>query len=301
MAKAKKTGGLIVMPTLSWSQAETIAAERQAIHDGKLPADRLPKGSDSDSITNSASFAGTADMTEARGFMAGGWMDGTKAVADGLDKVMTEMALEPTWSHDVAGAFVDVAAYVAGDAECMWVRENDEAPKPRIRLVFNTSYPCNIDAKNVMRYAIALAAVVRKVEAEGMECEVVALDSKAVSGQDEGQKLVAGIEVRKFGQPLDLSKVAFAAHPSFLRRIVFACREMNGDYPLPCRSMGYAYAAKITRATVEAGYTEGADAAVILPEISNLAPKLRAHEDILKVAVPAMLQAIREAIEASKV
>jgi hypothetical protein len=286
-------------PTRSWAEVEAICAERVAIHKRKEAG--LPQGSAHDSITNSESFAGTPDMATAQRFLAGGWSDGTKAVADGLDRVMTEMAEAPTWSHDVGGAFVDVPAFIAGDAECMWVRDVEEAPRPRVRLVFNTSYTCWVEQATVVRYAIALAAVVRKVEAEGMDVEIVAIDCKSLRGRGSGVDVVSGIEVRKFGQPLDLSKVAFAAHPSFLRRVIFAVREMDAELPVSARSMGYAYTTPITPEVVEAAYTEGATHAVVLPEIDDLAPKLTKDADILAVAVPAMLAPIKAAIARQEV
>lgn len=78
-----------------------------------------------------------------------------------------------------------------------------------------------------MEYAKALAAVTRAVEASGVDIAICAI----THGIRVGGRTSAtyGVMVREFGEPMDLSKVAFAFHPSFFRRICFAWHELSKE------------------------------------------------------------------------
>lgn len=289
MAKPRKPAGAVKrLPTLRWSDAERMVAERMA------PGYTPPAGSGAESLKTDAYYAnwtGSESLPAAAAMLAGGWEAGTRVVAEGTARVLAEIAERPEWGHEVAGWLLDPVAFIAGDPECFWHKEPADDYRPMVRLVFPLAYSSNTPAEGVTRYAIALAALVRKLEEEGADVEVIGVDSSRCSGGH----YIQAVEVRRFGQPLDLSKVAFAAHPSMLRRVNFAWRELDATIPEDLRSCGYGQHVALTPEIVAEVYGDGADVAVALPEVASLAPTLNSDADILGKALPAMLARLKAA------
>jgi hypothetical protein len=79
-----------------------------------------------------------------------------------------------------------------------------------------------------MQYAKAVAALVRSLEAAGIDVAIYSVSTghnTYIGGA--GKRAMYAVTVREFGEPLDLAKVAFAFHPAMLRRIGFAWREIT--------------------------------------------------------------------------
>lgn len=271
--------------TMAWSDAENAVRRRLA--------GEYADGSGSTSMSGDRTFTGTDSLADCSKLLAGGWVDGTRTVARGVARVLEEATTRPEWTHDVSGWLLDPVAWIANDPECFWTRENVEEFRPRLRIVYPLAYNCDVSAAGVTRYAVALAALVRKLEDDGVEVEVVGVDA---TDTYDGT-YVLGVEVRKFGQPLDLSKIAFASHPSFLRRVLFAVRELESDTPTSLRSGGYGSHATLRPEYVREAYASGADAAVLMPEVATLAPQLTTDGKILEHALPLMLKAIEDGIK----
>lgn len=203
---------------LTWPELTAIA---EGIGSGKIKRGRSAGKA---SINSDSGFRGTQDMPEAVGLMRYGWEDGTRTIIDGLDNVTAEVETVEAFDLEPAGAFPCVPAFVAGDADCMW-NPTAYAEKPRMVLTFGCRYHCMIDEKDVREYGKALAAVVRELEARGVDVAVYAVDAT----RDGAELGLIGIEVKPFGDVLDLGRIAMAGHPSFLRRCLFAYWESRQD------------------------------------------------------------------------
>lgn len=159
--------------------------------------------------------------------MRDGWQDGAKQVDAVLATMPEAEALADAWNLEAAGRFPCVPAFLSGDPECMWQTTEMEGTKPRICLVVSACYHCGIEPNEVLRYGAAIAATLRALEARGHGVAIYSIDSRAgYSGTTVSQAVI----VRDFGELLDTSVVAFAFHPSFLRRILFANSELTPDF-----------------------------------------------------------------------
>lgn len=201
----------------SWHDFLAVAAKR-------VSGPAVPGAGDS-SMDSLSDFRGTRTLQEAIDMAVKGWQDGAKAIAKVLDTLPPSAEVLPDWSLDVAGSICNVPAFIAGEPECMWRMSECKRDEHRVTLIVPGTYNGGIRPSDAQRYATAIAAVVRALEASGINPAVYSL-SVTVKHRI---RVVSSVAVREFGEPLDLAKVAMAFHPAFLRRIEFAWREMNPE------------------------------------------------------------------------
>jgi hypothetical protein len=169
--------------------------------------------------------------------MTNGWADGAKQVDAVLATMPEAEALADAWNLEAAGRFPCVPALLSGDPECMWQAVESEATKPRICLVVSACYHCGIGPEEVLRFGAAVAATLRALEARGHGVAIYSVDSR-----DGRENVSQAVIVRDFGQPLDTSVVAFAFHPAFLRRVLFANSELTPEWAdAGLANSGYGY------------------------------------------------------------
>lgn len=132
-----------------------------------------------------------------------------------------ELSLEPVW--DVTGAEVDLAAYLAGEPDCML----DTAPRRVSRrgkvvsFLIPASYSHNVSQDAVRNRGLALATLCTAIVEAGHSVEVWSGFACQIWRKDIRCSAVA--RVISAGEPLDLGRLIFAvAHPAMLRRLWLA-------------------------------------------------------------------------------
>ena len=207
----------IIIPSVSWDALTETAKARPGI--------TPPAGAYSFSIERGDNAWAGGSFESALNRMAHGWPEGVRAIED-LTFVTPTGADTVQWELDVAGYFPLVPAYLSGDPACMMVQELGDGQKSKIALCVPTSYSARVKPSTAMACAAALAQVVAELDASGVDCALYGTDSTIGTGH----RVVTTYRVREFGEPLDLSKVAFMLHPAFLRRILFAHYESHKVY-----------------------------------------------------------------------
>lgn len=208
----------------SWHDFVSVAAKR-------ANGPGAPGHGDS-SIDGRDDFHGTRNMQEAVDLALNGWMDGAKRIAKKLDTLPATSEVLPDWMLDVAGSIVNVPAFITGEPECMWRMSECKRDEHRVAIVVSGVYSGSVTSHQAMNYAVAIAATVRALEASGINPAVYMITTTTGRGDEEhfGNDTAGySIAVREFGEPLDLARIAFAFHPSFLRRIQFGWQEMNSE------------------------------------------------------------------------
>lgn len=189
------------------------------------------------SVTGSRSFTGTGSLTEAADMLTHGWPDGAAQILKGQAEVSAMGGLPdltPAYEWDIGGEFPDVGAYCAGVPEHMGnPAPFDNSIASVVRMVIPGSVPSNISAQQIMRYGVALMSVVDAIQESGRS---VALVWNNTASKNE-HTVHTYIPITTAGAPVDISRVAFAFHPSMLRRCWFASVEMHPD--LSVMGMGY--------------------------------------------------------------
>ena len=221
-------------------------------------------GANDNSSTQSERFTGTSSMSEALRLARDGWQQGANEIAQTLDKLPAAIEVLPDWQLDVAGSICNVPGFIAGEPECMWAMSSYRRTESRMVLAVPGGYPGHIPADSAMNYAKAIAAIVRGLEASGINPAVYSIDTNSA----HGTQFIWGVVVRDFGEPLDLAKIAFAYHPSFLRRIVFGWMERTAA-TIRATHASYGHAEDLTNALLNTLLPELPAMSVILPELYN--------------------------------
>ncbi|KKL48522.1 hypothetical protein LCGC14_2324660, partial [marine sediment metagenome] len=103
-----------------------------------------------------------------------GWADGREAISALADKMREEVlqdsaALEaPEFVHGVAGAYVDVPAYLAHDPECMVAWMPVVKDRPIVRLYVSICGSSGVDSADFKRRGAAAAALVDNPQVDGI-------------------------------------------------------------------------------------------------------------------------------------
>lgn len=194
--------------------------------------------------TGVGSWHGTANFEEAVGLGRHGWsavrpsIDGLLSDIDGKIRALT--IDKPIMFHDVAGAFVDMGAYMSGEPECMIdVRQETVPATGRIvRLLVNGSASWSVDEASIRARGAAICALIDAMSRQQLALEVwveVSVKPKTPArGKNAGvapkDRLSTVVRVKAAADPLDIDMLMFPiGHPSFLRRIVFDIEERYPD------------------------------------------------------------------------
>lgn len=254
----------IEYPPMTWEQFADRAAARMA------PDCKTSGGNASLAYENGTPhWDGGKPLPDAIEMMRTGWSEGVKALKAKLAEVSTDTEDRAVWALRECGVFPCVPAYIAGDPDCMWLQDETEATKRRaITLVLSGGNNWRIHADAAMAYATAAAAIVRRLEAEGVDVEVV-LNYGAGSGNTSYQTLVY---VRRFGEPVDLERIAAAFHPAVQRRINFAHMELIPELD-PLTITSYGVSKPSSRAAAARLLGADPDSLVTIPSVGDLFPK----------------------------
>lgn len=219
-----------------------------------------------------------------------GWHDGVTLVQANLDRLPPSADVIPDWNLNVGGSICNVPAFIAGEPECMWQMSDEKRSERRISLVVNSFISAVIGKEAGIAYASAVAALIRGLEASGINTAVYVINpTKDASGSTRDNVAAYAVTVREFGEPLDIARMAFAFHPASYRRVHFAWQETKSEvikYGLG--NGGYGRPVQINSALVhkmlgDVGYV------AILPSINMLYAK----------SPEAMLATMKKATEAA--
>lgn len=201
---------------------------------------------------SSSEWSGSKDLPEALRLARNGWSDGRERLSDLRDALMDDLGdvlPQPAPFMDVSGEVVDVGAYVSGAPEHMVSWYEDTSTARQAHVVVNIATSARHSPDVLLMRGLLTAAIVDSLEHMGVR---VTLDVISIQYSQEAFGFQA--RVKDASQVLDIERVAFAcAHPSTLRRIVFASMEghtakvrnkigvENGRYGMPSDDYDYLY------------------------------------------------------------
>jgi hypothetical protein len=159
------------------------------------------------------------------------------AASDDLLSRMEEHITMPStralWTDDVAGAFPNIPAYIAGQPLNMRTRVKHQIDSAPLAIMVDLGISAAINATQVRNRGTAILALVRALSAH-RPIELWAMDFGGAdeSGASYGRTsnavcIAAKIET----SPLDLSSACYAlTHPAFVRQILFGLEEKYHDF-----------------------------------------------------------------------
>lgn len=175
--------------------------------------------------TGEAEWSGTPSWDAAVKLAEEGWPKGLEKLSRALEdtRVIAGQKPIPGLNLDVAGAFPHVPIAATGMPQCM-VHPGDQSVKARpiVRIFNNVSASCGVEPQSIINRGAAVLSYVDILESIGYSVELQCLE-KTGSGNMTHQTWVT---CKQAGEPLELDRLAFLfIHPSYLRRIIFACNE----------------------------------------------------------------------------
>ena len=178
---------------------------------------------------SNSSFRGTKSFLEAETMaLRTGWPEGRKMLHDFMLELQPKPIIRPASEFDVAGMFPCVPIYCAGDPASMFAdsETNMRISKPVIKIDFSQVVDCGVPTEKIMLRGAAVLSLVNTLELSGRSVEL-----RLVGGNTGGNyNFFNYITYKPANQPLDLDRAAFAiAHPSTLRRLLFAMWEQHGE------------------------------------------------------------------------
>jgi hypothetical protein len=134
----------------------------------------------------------------------------------GILSEVTKGQVRETTSMSVAGAYVDIGAYLGGDPDNMVLYEQQENPK-FATVVIDLCESASVDAEYFTNKAIATAYIVDSLQNNGFRVEII-----GVLGVWMKQTLLESVVVfKKHEEHLSIAQVSGCIIASFFRRICF--------------------------------------------------------------------------------
>lgn len=186
------------------------------------------------SIQGSYTFTHTQSLEQAIDLAKDGWPEGYDRVRSLMGKVSLDDAIanlqqSMEFTYDVAGDEPDVERYLAGDPENMMQYHVDERRRGNVmKMIISSSQPAFVDASVMERRGTAICLATEMLTSVGLSLDVTV--NERTSDQrwdtDTATTIDYRIPILHAGDYLNMEAVIFAvAHPSFLRRLIFALNE----------------------------------------------------------------------------
>jgi hypothetical protein len=193
-----------------------------------------------ESLTELGQFARASNLPDKPSY--GDWSNGlsvqkaidycftgdTSAVpaSDLLLSKMEEHILMPStralWTDDVAGAFPNIPAFIAGQPLNMRTRVKHQIDSAPLAIMVDLGISAAISAAQVSNRGTAILALVRALSAH-RPIELWAMDFGAADEGGMGLPNCVVVAARISTTPLDLSTASYAlTHPAFVRQVLFS-------------------------------------------------------------------------------
>ena len=185
-------------------------------------------GSESDSSGTFTFYGDCDNLNDAIDCAVNGWATGAQkieALVENFDSKAKAERKDEQEEFDVVGPVPIIGEYLAGNPECMY-NPQDPVRKPVVNVLLDLAANCMVDADNMLNRGFAVIALLQQLEEQGKDANVFVVSSVGSRGSFATEL----IKVKDSTEPLVLDFFTFClAHPSMLRRIVFALRERLND------------------------------------------------------------------------
>jgi len=180
-----------------------------------------------DAVNKSGDFYGVS-LPQAINLAAHGW-------PQGLSDLQKTLGLSPyraksrSRQFHVAGDFPDIGRFLSGVPDVMSRTVTDPTiRRPIIELIINVAVSCTVEKSSIINYGGALVSVLDELENVGFSVSLIV--GSAVKTHTN-RTIGLTLDLKRPGEPLELDRLAFfLAHPSSLRRIMFAHWETITEY-----------------------------------------------------------------------
>lgn len=194
----------------------------------------------------------TKSLADAVKFADEGWQDARPQIDAVLAKVQEQVGERFSQVTRVqiglAGGGVHMGRYLAGRPDCMvgFRRQPSTRHGRMVRVVYDFGANGSTDANEMLKRGAIVAVLIDTLATLGLSVELVGETTVKVGDKGTHTTLVTLHDAR---EQLDINALAYAvAHPSMLRRLTFAVREMSQFGERTISSNGHGRSVPITMA-----------------------------------------------------
>ena len=177
-------------------------------------------------------WTGTANYSDAIDLAVDGWEEMRPEVDSIRESIMGHMSeimdFEFVPTLDVVGAAVDMGEFMTGVPECMvsFPMEERDTVSRVIRIVLDPGGNASVKSRELANRAAAVAALLESLQLSGRSLEIWVASPVKGNGFSSHSPVVCA---HRAGTEVDInSMMFFCGHPSFLRRLIFSHRHMDG-------------------------------------------------------------------------
>ncbi len=176
--------------------------------------------------TDRVSFSGSLTWESAVHMAQYGWEEGLSQISKEVDLARLNNGQSKEWVNDIAGCLPNVPRFLRNVPDSMQRRVTQNSRKnPIIDFLINVGNRSNINSQAIMNRGIAIASVIDTLEDMGYSIAVNVVSH--ASGFRGYGNIEVRIPIKEHSQPMDMGTMIFyTAHTSFLRRLIFAYREI---------------------------------------------------------------------------
>ena len=145
-----------------------------------------------------------------------------------MGKITEVIDLEFVPTLDVCGSAIDMGEYMTGVPECMisFPMEERDTTERVVRIILDPGGHADISAEQLANRAAAIAALLEVLQLTGRSLEIWVASPVTAGRYSEHSPVVCA---HKAGTEVDINAMMFfCGHPSFLRRLIFSHRSMDG-------------------------------------------------------------------------
>lgn len=185
------------------------------------------------SMKNDTSWSGSKSLEEAIRLGRFGWEEGRDKILEIRKRLKIDSVL-PNAKRidrimDVSGDEPDVALYLMGEPDNMVTLVDSNSTDGRVvRILVNRTASWHIDADALLRRGVSILIAIETMIRLGYSIELSICDAISAGYGGDEARMEDYIPVLRAGDPVNLDTIAFMlAHPSVLRRLMFASQEME--------------------------------------------------------------------------
>lgn len=188
------------------------------------------------SIEGEFSFTGTRNYDEAIDLLKHGWNEKAKEIENKLkaDKKVIANNKSQKSVYDVVGYQPSVPRYLQGIPTNMINNKPTIKKQPVVTLIKNIGYNAYTSKGEILNESIKALKIIQRIEQSGIKVnlDLIKCTESNNNNKSEKQDMMTRIRIKNANERLNISKLAFPlAHPSMLRRIMFAytekCQELT--------------------------------------------------------------------------
>lgn len=124
--------------------------------------------------------------------------------------------------YDVTGDFIDMGRFMEGIPESVGTMHNGNARNRRLNITVSLCHAAGVKQDNIAKRSERILRLVDALEAGGIRCQVVAIESSQCNHVE--------VKIKHHDEPLTIADLAVVTHSEFLRRAIFRIIEHSKTF-----------------------------------------------------------------------